>query len=105
MKKNTLKKEVINLQEFSEVDITEFPSPEQLLMSQELNLINNIEHHNYYIDGKTVIVRTNCNSYVAFRKNPKSKLSFNLLEYIMGKSDSVMMKCVRKTDDIKITSL
>jgi hypothetical protein len=96
MKKGNLKKEVENLQNFSDIDVTQYPSPEQSSLAQELDLLENIACYYYYIDGKTVIAKLKTGEFVAFRRNPKSKSPFNLNNLLMQNGDSVLLKSVIK---------
>ena len=96
MKKVNLKKEVENLQNFSDIDVTQYPSPEQLSLAREIEITDNIVHYDYYIDGKTVIVELDSGEYVAFKRNPKSKSSFGLYGNIMCGDDSVLINQVFK---------
>lgn len=99
MKKANLKKEVENLKNFSEIDVTQYPSPEQLKLARELDIIDNIIGYQYYIDGKTVIVETDFRAYVAYRYNPKSKSTLGFFGTLMCGEDAVLMKDVFKINN------
>lgn len=99
MKKTSLEKEVENLQNFSDIDVTQYPSPEQASLAQALDPVDNIEHYDYYIDGKTIIAKLNNGEYMAIRKNPKSKSLLTLLELLENNSNALIMKVVRKSSN------
>lgn len=93
-----LKKEVDNLQYFSDIDVTQYPSPEQLSIAKELESIENIDALYYYIDGKTVIVKMQEGFYSAFRMNPNPRIhaTYALNKYLMLDWDKFEMKQVWK---------
>jgi hypothetical protein len=99
LKKISLKEEVENLLSFGDIDVTPFPSPEQLSIAQELEIIDNIERLYYYIDGKTVIVELSEGYFAAFRKNPKAKSCLGLRESLIKNGDSFLLKQVLKNDN------
>lgn len=97
-KKPDLKEEVDNLQYFSDIDVTPYPSPEQTSIAKELEVIDNVDGYYYYIDGKTVIAKMKEGYYAAFRinQNPKIKSNNGLKEYIMFDWDKYEMTQVWK---------